>query len=64
MIAKSDFTRPVGTNRPVGQDDPNDPLKVSWNDKTGADKRTTMPRGGYVFGASNPRLRPNVPKGQ
>ena len=29
-----------------------------------ADKRETMPRGGYMFGASNPRLRPIVPKGE
>lgn len=26
------------------------------------DKRETMPRGGYVFGLSNPSLRPVVPK--
>lgn len=29
-----------------------------------ADKRETMPRGGYVFGRSNAALRPEVPKGQ
>ena len=29
-----------------------------------SDKRSTMPKGGYVFGLSNPRLRPDVPKGQ
>ena len=28
------------------------------------DKRETMPRGGYRFGASNAALRPVVPKGQ
>ena len=27
------------------------------------DKRTTMPRGGYRYGKSNPRLRPPIPKG-
>ena len=27
------------------------------------DKRTTFPKGGYRFGASNPALRPEVPKG-
>lgn len=36
-----------------------------WAGKTGrsvhdADKRTTMPKGRYVYGKSNPRLRPNV----
>lgn len=29
-----------------------------------SDKRTTMPRGRYAFGASDPRLRPSVPKGE
>ena len=28
------------------------------------DPRTTMPRGGYRFGTSDPRLRPSVPHGQ
>lgn len=28
------------------------------------DKRETMPKGGYRFGASNAALRPVVPKGQ
>ena len=28
------------------------------------DRRQTMPTGGYRFGASNPALRPNVPKGK
>jgi hypothetical protein len=28
------------------------------------DKRNTMPKGGYRFGASNAALRPEVPKGQ
>lgn len=41
-----------------------DPLEMAPTFGQAADKRTTMPKGGYRFGRSNPRLRPSVPEGE
>ena len=38
--------------------------EVAQTSLTAGDKRNTMPRGGYRFGASNPALRPIVPAGE